>query len=182
MIFFTSDQHFGHTNIIKHCRRPFESVQEMDEQMLEAINSNVSKSDTLYILGDFAYRGRDPLHYRSRIKCRSVHLVIGNHDKRSRCGCFEGISDVLSISINGKRIWLSHYPHRSWPGSHRGAWHLYGHCHGTLDRSSDVEMGLSCLDVGVDNCENYGIVFGTPWSIKQIEKVLPRGDHERHPR
>ncbi|MBL8880695.1 MAG: hypothetical protein JNG88_16400 [Phycisphaerales bacterium] len=56
MIWFTADTHFGHANIIKHCRRPFASVEEMDETLLRNINARVGRSDTLYHLGDFALR------------------------------------------------------------------------------------------------------------------------------
>lgn len=171
MIYFTSDQHFGHSNIIKHCDRPFASVKEMDNQLLDAINSKVKRTDTLYVLGDFSYRGRDPAYYRSLIRCGEVHLIVGNHDKRSRCRCFESVSDVSQVSIHGRRLWLSHYLHKTWPGSHKGSWHLYGHSHGSLDH---LDLFTNTLDVGVDNCTRYGMEFGEPWSIEQVSEVLPR--------
>lgn len=173
MIFFTADPHFGHSNIIRHCSRPFESAGEMDAAILAAINGKCSQSDTLYVLGDFSFRGRDPEHYLDRITCKAVHIVIGNHDKRSRCECFRSVTDVAEISIGKQRLWLSHYPHRSWPASHKGSWHLYGHTHGSLD-SDDVTRKLPALDVGVDNCQRYGLAFGEPWSLDDISKVLPR--------
>ena len=52
MIFFTSDHHFYHTNIIKYCQRPFQSVEEMNEVMVERWNAVVGKNDTVYYLGD----------------------------------------------------------------------------------------------------------------------------------
>ncbi|MDI6814005.1 MAG: hypothetical protein QMD10_10760, partial [Desulfitobacteriaceae bacterium] len=55
-VHFTADQHFGHANIIKHCNRPFGTVTEMDEYLLEQWNSCVDENDTIYILGDLFFR------------------------------------------------------------------------------------------------------------------------------
>lgn len=52
MIYFTADLHFKHDNIIKHCNRPFQSVEEMDNQLLDNWNKTVKSNDEIYILGD----------------------------------------------------------------------------------------------------------------------------------
>ena len=57
MIFFTADLHLGHKNIIRHCSRPFSSVGEMDAAIVAQINSKCGANDTLWVLGDFAFRG-----------------------------------------------------------------------------------------------------------------------------
>jgi calcineurin-like phosphoesterase family protein len=170
MIWFTADLHLGHANIIKHCSRTFASAGEMDAAILAAINSLVQAGDTLWILGDFAYRGRSPAHYREQINCRDVRLLLGNHDKRGKCESagFTSVGDVAEISVGRQRIWMSHYPHRSWPASHKGSWHLYGHVHGGLN-SEDVSREVNALDVGVDNSQQSG-----PWSMDDVSRVLPR--------
>ena len=174
-LFFTADTHLGHANIIRHCERPFASVQEMDEAILKEINAKVCEADTLYVLGDFAHRGRSRRHYRSLIRCKDVRLLLGNHDHRTRSEAagFQTIKDVDEITVDGRRIWMSHYAHRSWPASHRGSWHLYGHSHGMLD-GADVTGEVNALDVGVDNCSGYGLRFGEPWSLDDVGRVLPR--------
>lgn len=180
MIFFTSDLHFGHSSIIRHCSRPFSNVAEMDAKILESINAVVSSRDTLWILGDFAFRGRDPKHYREQITCGSVRLLIGNHDKRAKCltAGFASVGDVAEVSVGKQRIWLSHYAHRSWPASHRGSWHLYGHSHGSLDQS-DRSLEVSAMDVGVDNFNPSGPPQWHPWSMDDLATVLPRKRRQR---
>lgn len=168
MIFFTADLHFGHSNIIKHCSRPFACAGEMDEVILSHIDERVGSGDTLWILGDFAFRGRDPSHYRDRIACRDVRLLLGNHDKRSKCekAGFSHVGDVAEISVGKQRIWMSHYAHRVWPASHGGSWHLYGHSHGSLPAIA------RSLDVGVDNTHPSGPPRWCPWSMDDLRRVL----------
>ena len=53
----------------------------MDQVILDRINETVGVDDTLYILGDFTFRGKDPIEYRERIICKDIHVLIGNHDR-----------------------------------------------------------------------------------------------------
>lgn len=148
----------------------------MDAAIVAQINSKCGANDTLWVLGDFAFRGRSPLHYLKQLICKDVRLVLGNHDKRTPC-YFASMCDVTQISIGAQLIWLSHYAHRSWPASHRGSWHLYGHSHGKMD-ADDVARGLAALDVGIDNCARYGLAFAEPWTLDDISKVLPRNNKQ----
>lgn len=175
MHFFTSDLHLGHGNIIRHCSRDFGTVAAMDAGIIAAINALVTHRDILWVLGDFAFRGRDPCHYRQQINCPDVRLILGNHDRRVRSmkAGFRQVSDVAEISVGGQRIWMSHYAHRSWPASHRGSWHLYGHSHGLLD-AEDREKQTNSLDVGVDNFYQCGPPQWSPWSLDDVSRVLPR--------
>lgn len=56
MIYYTGDQHFGHSNIIRFCGRPFVTVAEMDETLIKNWNNIVSDDDIVYILGDLLFR------------------------------------------------------------------------------------------------------------------------------
>lgn len=180
MIYFTSDTHFGHSNIIKHCDRPFSNVHIMDQVIFDNINEVVGQDDTLYVLGDFNFRGKKPLDYRVRINCQNIHLIFGNHDKRTDyfvsdlvtdMNGFNSIQDVKEIIYCNQRIYLSHYPHRSWPASHKGSWMLYGHVHSRLN-DEDKVSNRKTLDVGVDNTVNYNKPFGQPWSFKELQKLF----------
>jgi len=90
MDWFTSDLHLGHFNIIRYCKRPFSTVEEMDNTIIDNINDRVSINDTLYIMGDFAFTKERSRwfevwrEYRNRIHCKHVVLVCGNHDPHYR--------------------------------------------------------------------------------------------------
>ena len=60
MIYYTADLHLGHANVIRHCDRPFKSVDEMDEALIRNWNSRVHRLDTVYIVGDLFFRNRRP--------------------------------------------------------------------------------------------------------------------------
>ena len=168
MIYFTADLHFGHKNIIKHCNRPFDDVHQMNHTIINNINGVVGVKDQLFILGDFAFRGKRPGEYRKLIKCNSVHVVLGNHDRLGRFGDgFASVDMVREIVHFGQRIFLSHYPHRSWPGRQHGSWMLYGHVHGQFEQQ-DRLGDLLTLDVGVDNCANFGKPFGEPFAFSEV--------------
>jgi calcineurin-like phosphoesterase family protein len=146
-VFITSDTHFGHANIIKYCNRPFNTIQEMDEKLIENWNSVVSQQDCVYVLGDFCF-SRTPEQYFNKLNGQKF-LIKGNHDSRETYKLPWGfVKDVYSLRYDQYEIWLSHYAHRSWPKSFHGTLHFYGHAHGGMP-----PFGRSC-DVGVD-CWNY---------------------------
>jgi len=179
MIFFTADLHLGHKNIINYCERPFNDVHEMNKTILDNINNVVGFDDELYILGDFCFKGKKPIEYRSRINCQKVHIILGNHDKEKdfieQESGFDSVNYVKEIIYCNQRIYLSHYPHRSWPASHKGSFMLYGHVHSKLNHE-DIASNRKTLDVGVDNCINYNKPFGEPFSFKEIQKLFTKKD------
>lgn len=168
-IFFTSDTHFGHENIIKYCSRPFISIEEMDEVLIENWNKKIGlRGNTVYHLGDFAkaHRAEKILQYRKRLNGKII-LIEGTHDNfddKSACG-FSTISPMMIIKHEGKTITLCHYALRVWPKSHFDAWHCYGHSHGRLE-----SIGKS-WDVGVDNNEF------APISFEELSAIMEKQPH-----
>jgi len=168
--FFTSDDHFGHRAIIDermHAPRPFASIEEHDETLVARWNAAVHPEDTVWHLGDFAYRCSEA-HARAifgRLNGRKL-LIRGNHDRiGARLPWAEPVRDVARIEVLDEevgpvRIWLSHYAHVVWPNSFRGAIHLYGHSHGSLPGTA------TSLDVGVD-CWDW-----TPVTLDRIRERL----------
>ena len=153
--FFTADTHFGHYNIIRHCDRPW-TAEEHDDALVERWNSEVSKRDTVYHLGDFAMfksvPGKDRMKTYRKLRMRlngKIHLILGNHDKMSQelYDTFTKVYDgIKEVKVDGEKITLCHYPMRSWNRSFHGSFHLFGHVHGRLE---GVDTGSSC-DVGID--------------------------------
>lgn len=161
MMWFTSDTHFGHSNIMEMTHRPFATVQEMNRRLIANINDRVSATDTLYVLGDFSYRItlEEAYALRRKIVCRHVHLIRGNHDKQWADGpypdAFESEQDYLEIKpgfAHGHRLDLSHYPMLSWNGKRREAIMLHGHIHseGAEYNEKNRARGILRYDVGVD--------------------------------
>lgn len=145
-MFFTSDHHFGHARIISLCRRPFSSVDEMNEAMIEAWNATVRPRDIVWHLGDFSYKLKsDPDLILKRLNGRKK-LVPGNHDNQAvlRSKHWEHVDKLPELCHLQRRIVLSHYALRTWHKASKGALHLFGHSHGSLPPTSQ-----SC-DVGVD--------------------------------
>ena len=138
MIYFTADLHLGHANIIKHCNRPFSSVDEMDEYLISAWNSQVSSNDTVYIIGDLIFRAyRLPDSYLSRLLGRK-HLILGNHDKDwvkkvDMSKYFVSVERFVEMSDGQRKITLCHYPLMSWNKITKGSYMIHGHIHNNRD-------------------------------------------------
>ena len=178
--FFTSDTHFGHRNIIRYCKRPFDSVEAMDEALIENWNARVGDDDIVYHLADFTLGNRAQADAAFR-RLRGHIRVLGlpwHHDK-GWCprvpgpSTFESASRrpveilpaLLVLKLHDGRqkrtLTLSHYPMAEWEKGHHGAWHLHGHSHGN-------HRGLgSRLDVGVD-VHNYA-----PLALEELAGLMP---------
>lgn len=55
MQWYTAGTHFGHDNIIKHCKYPSKSSQDMGANTVANIQNFVEDADDLWIVGDFAF-------------------------------------------------------------------------------------------------------------------------------
>lgn len=88
-IYFIGDTHFFHKNIINYCQRPFKTVEQMNDFIVNRWNSVVSKHDIVYVVGDFALCGKDRIiEITKRLNGRK-RLVLGNHDGASVSTYFE---------------------------------------------------------------------------------------------
>lgn len=144
--FFTADSHFGHPQILDHCARPFRDIREHDAHLVAEWNAVVRPEDTVWHVGDFAYKSDRDAARRHFLKLNGQkHLVRGNHDAGwVRDLGWSSVRDYADIAVDGQRIILSHYAMRVWVAMRRGSIMLYGHSHGKLPGNAQ-----SC-DVGVD--------------------------------
>jgi len=137
-----------------------ETIREHDDSILDAINDHVDVRDRLWILGDFCWGDiKSGRRFRESIRCRDVRLVWGNHDHDSIAALFERTMEQGMIRVRGQKIWLNHYPMRSWDRSFHGSWQLYGHVHGRLQEEDALDKWRLTKDVGVDACDYRPIGF-----------------------
>lgn len=148
MIYYISDTHFGHANMITIDNRPFSNLKEMDDYIIKAWNSKVTNDDDVYFLGDFAYRTNSKAIeiYASLLRGKK-HLIKGNHDgallkNPAARKHFVSIDDLLVIDDRGRKVVLCHYPIVEWPFYYRGAYHVFGHVHNAhkYDREDNMVM------------------------------------------
>jgi calcineurin-like phosphoesterase family protein len=156
MIYFTSDQHFGHENIIKYCARPFSSVEEMDEELIKRWNEKVKPLDQVYHLGDFTL-GIDHHKYLDRLNGMVTFITPNfHHDSRWYTVLDKTIKiqDVLCSKFTDAWIFMFHYPVLVWDRKHYGSWHLYGHIH-----NKEFSMPGFSMNVGVDFNNFYPVSY-----------------------
>ena len=188
-IYFSSDHHLGHKNIIKYSNRPFCDIHEHDSEIIARHNKIVKPNDIVYFLGDFSLgQPKHFINYLWRFNGQ-INYIFGNHDKSAReivrrrelrdqykdlDDKIKFLGDYSKIRFNNQKIILTHYAFRVWDGSHRGTWNLYGHSHGSLPDNPNAMQ----IDVGVD-CFNYN-----PIDFYQIQEIMNKKnfkpiDHHR---
>lgn len=172
-VWFTSDTHFNHKNIIRYSERPFRDIDDMRESLIRNWNSKVQQNDTIYHLGDFAM-GSDAQSILDRLS-GTKHLIIGNHEKQSvKLKGWASVDHYKELRFDKQHIVLCHYAMRVWNRSHHGSWMLYGHSHGSLPDDPNARS----IDVGVD-CHDYA-----PISKADVERIMRKKtwkpvDHHR---
>lgn len=185
--FFTSDEHHGHRNALlgwgnEQKARPFSSLEDMTEGLIDRHNAVVKSGDKVYHIGDMFWRAfgyQKALEVMIRLNGQHFY-VLGNHEEIIN-GEEKGDGSMWSI-MRGYFVWvkerakispdkalcpqgiiLDHFAGRVWDGSHKGRWQLFGHSHGALDSE---EPFLLSFDVGVDS-NNY-----TPVSLEEAAKRM----------
>jgi calcineurin-like phosphoesterase family protein len=164
-IFFTSDTHFGHGNIIKFCDRPFKDVEEMNYKLIENWNNKVPNDGLVFHLGDFAWGGYDFWkNIRNQLN-GDIILIKGNHDIKNMSATaeeelFKFSTWQMLVEIEGRKLYLNHVPFLCYGGTYRDpkglVYQLFGHVHsGPEKKGMDIPrmqyLFPTQYDVGVDN-------------------------------
>jgi len=170
--FITSDEHYGHLRIISLAKRPFTTLEQMRDCIIENHNKKVPKDGFTIHVGDmfwssigldgaftilealngihgFLFGNHDELIASSRVLQEQFEFVIGSN--------MAGGSAIIFLSQK-KPLTLNHFSQRTWHKSHVGGLHVFGHSHNSLKT-----LGKS-FDIGVDGNNFY------PWAIEKIEQ------------
>ena len=154
-LFFTADNHFFHSNMIRFESRPFKNVDDMTIQMIDKWNKKVSKDDSVYILGDFAFGNAEEISKLLDKLNGNKYMIRGNHDHalkdRDLQKKFGWVKDYHMLKYNGLKIVLFHYPIAVWDCKHHGSIHLYGHVHSNKGDHHPLDKAQNnSYNVGVD--------------------------------
>ena len=164
-VFFTSDTHFDHSDILDYCKRPFNTVTEMNEAFIERWNNVVTKKDTVYHLGDVILSTDVKKLYRLNGK---KILIIGNHDEylmrfRSFRKIFIEHYSYHELKMFKKSVVLCHYPFHIWKNATKNI-HLHGHTHGKCAKK------FNRFDVGIDTTKDRY----KPYTFEDVEFLLEK--------
>ncbi len=193
---FTSDQHFNHTNVMRFCGRPWNDVREMNQALIDKWNDVVTDNDIVFILGDFCWDKDNMVFVKNiinQLTAGQIFVVPGNHDSthclsRIKDLRFQMTSDIVSLFISGidedkptrqHEVVLSHFPLATWSHWYRGVPNLHGHIHSGPRCRGEVDIPGADLvlknnltyDVGVDN-NNY-----KPIEIRDILTKLNKNEN-----
>lgn len=165
-VFFTSDLHLGHENVIRFDHRPFISVDEMDSELIRRWNAKVSKGDLVYVLGDLIWKSRNSdAHELIKSLNGQIILIRGNHDRfllnAKAKEALAGIKDYDDICVtleDGtiRRCILSHYFIPFYNGHRYQAIHLHGHSHFTDEAELECKIAQDLNMAGFAN-EIYNV-------------------------
>lgn len=200
-VWFTSDTHYHHANIVAGVTnwrnadgnvpydlvRDFDSIEEMNRVMVDNINNCVDKNDWLIHLGDWSFGGYDKItEFREQINCKNIVLILGNHDHHiqrdkaqgplrklfSHVAHYEELSISKSSGSDKNKIVLCHYPIISWNNMHNGSYMLHGHQH----LKGEARFGLGKrMDVGL--CGTETTIGFRPYHFEEVIDLLR--DRER---
>lgn len=192
-IYYISDLHFWHSNVINFDNRPFKDVEEMNNILIENWNSVVEKGDIVYILGDFCWSAKDEEWINILNKLNgSKYLILGNHDfKRMSSKVkkkFNGIYDYKEIKDNGRRVIMCHYPMPFYRSDYNSnVYMLYGHVHTTIeyDFMEDIKDMIKEKDQRGDSankCQLYNVGCMMPWMKyfpRTLDEIIDRYNKEK---
>jgi calcineurin-like phosphoesterase family protein len=183
-VWFISDTHYSHANICygtsnwedkEYCRK-FDSLEEMNQTIVDNINKHVLKNDILFHLGDWSFGGFENIEiFRKNLNCENIYLILGNHDhhiknnKNNVQSLFKKVFEYLeleiiqNLSLHKYKFVLMHYPIVSWNKLNEGVIHIHGHTH--LPKHLKLSGG-KIIDVGVDGNDLM------PISLNEIIKIM----------
>ena len=148
---WTSDYHFSHFNIISYCNRPFKTIEEMNETIIERHNERVKPEDTVFFLGDFIFKGGKYRVFENRLNGKFVFLR-GNHDNNNS---LKTIITKMYVYYGCKNICMTHRPEYADPTV---PLNLCGHVHGRY-KVKRLSQDSLIVNLSVDVWDYYPVTF-----------------------
>lgn len=191
-LWFTSDLHFGHRNVIRFCERPFEDEKQMGPKLIENWNDTVGDNDIVFVLGDTFWfnDSRNIKKVLSSLNGKTIYILPGNHDDFDayhrvddpRIVLLDDVNVMWLESENNRgwkkkiyEVWMSHYPMMTWPHRDNGAFQFFGHIHSQQGKREGVDQDLPLhynqLDVGCDYW-NY-----KPVNFEELKTIIESKSH-----
>ena len=183
-VFFTSDTHFSHSNIIKYCDRPYASTDEMDADLIRRWNDKVGKNDIVFHLGDFGMVNQKKLEEIVNKLNGRIYLIRGNHDRSwNTDGMFELVRESMTVNIDGVIVHMSHHPLLNYGCEvveGKRLVQLYGHVHTRekmrpYDKLRTAMTAWNQYDVGVDNNNYVPVSFIEVMDIVRERRRVEKG-------
>lgn len=196
-VFFISDTHLSHKNILRHSPQRIKAFNLIDENDIENHDKHIinmfkkltKRGDHVYIVGDFIMTNQqESLKILNDIKSNGVvlHLIVGNHDKSTQkmYNMFESIDLIKNVTFKKNvfpflnddfQVVMCHYPMKSWSNKCRGSVNIYGHVHNNspwLDDSMDLAVNVS-LDANFANYELIPLEKIYNWYTEKLNGLKP---------
>ncbi len=176
--YLVSDLHFGHANIIEYCNRPFETITEMNQTLIDNWNTTVGVDDVVFFLGDLGhFAAEDDLRYwLDRLNGRIV-FIEGNHDSPDRYVNGVHTHQYYLLSQGELELCCTHRPEnapRFWDG-----WIIHGHHHNNHpDEYPLINPQTRCVNVSVELLDYEPVPVETIVDlIDQGNRLATIGDH-----
>jgi calcineurin-like phosphoesterase family protein len=185
-VFFISDFHLFHKNVIGFDNRPFlnknnePDVLLMNRTIIDNWNNTVNHNDIVFYLGDLIFGRKEWANQVIFALNGSIHYIMGNHDKYNDIVSykrFESVNDYVDLNIVNDKEYINlhfvlmHYPIYSWNRAHHGSFMIHGHCHMKLS-DGEFHKNKRIFDVG---CNGWDY---TPVSYKKIVELGNKIDYK----
>ena len=174
MYFFTADEHYWHKSIIKFANRPFSSLEEMHETLINNHNAIVRPKDITVHAGDFSFATKAKT-FALIARLNGTHIMLkGCHDRwKGKSGVFQkgkmqGVGYLYTKRFDKIHIVMSHWKYAVWPRSHYNSRNLFAHSHGRLDGTGKQ------IDIGVDT--EYPDIHEKyyPYSLDELIEIMQK--------
>lgn len=188
MIRYISDTHFFHRNVARYDNRPWQTVDEMNEAMIQLWNKTVSPSDEVYILGDVVWSNKYQDWENILVQLRGNKFIVkGNHDKTEilnelkKNGHIKGWSHqevVMDPGANGKSryVVLNHSPMPFFVNMHHdNTYHLYGHVHISWDAQCIKHLRKQIEDLYQHEVRMYNVgcmIRGMDYAPRTLDEII----------